>query len=161
MIWQAGAKEKTNQEMPKIVKEVNLVIDNISIDFDGLAERPFYYQNKVYVPSQYVCNLCGISTKWISWYPCTTQYQKEDTIVKVTTGENMATINNEIFDIGAEALLINEESPYTEETELPITINDLEGNQSTIYCPIDTILERFGMNCHYSKLKNTLYIETK
>ena len=68
--------------MPKVVKEVNLVIDDVPIDFDGLAERPFYYKNKVYVPSQYVCNLCGISTKWILWYPCTAQYQKEDTIVK-------------------------------------------------------------------------------
>ncbi len=161
MIWQAGAKETTSKKMPKVVKEVNLVIDDVPIDFDGLAERPFYYKNKVYVPSQYVCNLCRISTKWISWYPCTAQYQKENTIVKVTTGENMATINNETFDIGAEALLINEESPYTEETELPITMEDLEGNQSTIYCPVDTILEQFGMNCHYSKLKNTLYIETK
>ena len=37
----------------------------------------------------------------------------------------MATINNEPFDIGAEALLINEESPYTEETEPPITMEDL------------------------------------
>ena len=161
MIWQAGAKETTSKEMPKVVKEVNLVIDDVAIDFDGLAERPFYYQNKVYVSSQYVCNLCGISTKWISWYPCTAQYQKEDTIVKITTGENMATINNETFDIGAEALLINEESPYTEETEPPITMEDLEGNRSTIYCPIDTILEQFDMNSHYSKLKNTLYIETK
>ncbi len=161
MIWQAGAKEITSKKMPKVVKEVNLVIDDVPIDFDGLAERPFYYKNKVYVPSQYVCNLCGISTKWISWYPCTAQYQKENTIVKVTTGENMATISNETFDIGAEALLINEESPYTPETILPITIEDLEGNQSTIYCPVDTILEQFGINCHYSKLKNTLYIETK
>ena len=161
VIQEAEFDERPGNEMPEIVKEVNLVIDDVPIDFDGLAERPFYYKNKVYVPSQYVCNLCGISTKWISWYPCTAQYQKEDTIVKVTTGENIATINNEPFDIGAEAFLINEESPYTEETELPITMEDLEGNQSTIYCPIDTILEKFGMNSHYSKLKNTLYIETK
>ncbi len=161
MIWQAGAKETTSKKMPKVVKEVNLVIDDVTINFDGSAERPFYYKNKVYIPSQYVCNLCGISTKWISWYPCIMQYQKEDTIVKVTTGENMATINNEPFDIGAEAFLINEESPYTEGTEPPITMEDLEGNQSTLYCPIDIILEKFGMNSHYSKLKNTLYIETK
>ena len=161
MVQKAGFDERPGKEMPEFVKEVNLVIDDVAIDFDGLAERPFYYQNKVYVSSQYVCNLCGISTKWISWYPCTAQYQKEDTIVKVTTGENMATINNETFDIGAEALLINEESPYTEKTEPLITMEDLEGNRSTIYCPIDTILEQFGMNCHYSKLKNTLYIETK
>ncbi len=35
-------------KMPEIVKEVNLVIDDVPIDFDGLAERPFYYKNKAH-----------------------------------------------------------------------------------------------------------------
>ena len=164
LIQEAGFDDRPSKKNPEFVKEVNLVIDGIPIDFNGLAERPFYYQNKVYVPSQYVCNLCGISTKWISWYPETAQYQKENTIVRVTAEQKIATVNDETFDIGAEALLLNEDSPFTSEntgTGIPITAEELEGNQSTIYCPISNILEQFGMKSHYNILKNTLYIEIK
>jgi len=89
LIQEAGFDDRPNRKMPELVKEVNLVIDGMPIDFDGLAERPFYYKNKVYVPSQYICNLCGISTKWISWNPETAQYQKDD-IVVCKPGEKIA-----------------------------------------------------------------------
>ncbi len=171
LIQEAGFDDRPNRKMPEFVKEVNLVIDGTPIDFDGLPERPFYYQNKVYVPSQYVCNLCGISTKWISWNPETAQYQKDDIVVKVVPQEKIimekdqkATVNEKEFKIEGEVLLLNEDSPFTPEnigTGIPITLEELEENQSTIYCPISNILKQFGMKSYYNILKNTLYIETK
>ena len=171
LIQEAGFDDRPNRKMPELVKEVNLVIDGMPIDFDGLAERPFYYKNKVYVPSQYICNLCGISTKWISWNPETAQYQKDDIVVKLVPQEKIimdrdqkATVNEKEFKIEGEILLLNEDSPFTPEntgTGIPITVEELEGNQSTIYCPISNILKQFEMKSYYNILKNTLYIETK
>ncbi len=164
VIQEAGFNDRPSGKTPEFVREVNLVIDGTPIDFDGLAERPFYYQNKVYVPSQYVCNLCGISTQWISWNPKTAQYQKDDIVVKIVDRNQTATVNEKEFQIEGEILLLNEDSPFTPEntgTGIPITVEELEENQSTIYCPISNILKQFGMKSYYNILKNTLYIETK
>ncbi len=78
--------------------------------------------------------------------------------------EQKATVNEKEFKIEGEVLLLNEDSPFTPEntgTGIPITVEELEGNQSTIYCPISNILKQFGMKSYYNILKNTLYIETK
>ena len=60
------------------------------------------------------------------------------------------------FQIEGEILLLNEDSPFAPEntgTGIPITVEELEENQSTIYCPISNILKQFGMKSYYNILK--------